>query len=269
MLELTLDLMILFLIIGLITSIIGTIGGWGSGGMTVPILVLIFSLPFEEARDTSNFIILFSSLIGFISYYRQGRINIKISLIFSAITIIGSFLCWLMLLFVEIDDRILKLIFSIVLITASMNIFHKIRKDIRAKHDEYLKKEFDLFNIDYKKQLIRGTPFFLIAGFSTYLIGIGGGIIHGPVLHILLGFPIHFSTATSTSLVFFTAVFNVIFKIFYGEINYVIGLIIGIGSISGGYIGAKISKKMKKSYLQAFVGILLIFFGLSMFLSIL
>jgi uncharacterized membrane protein YfcA len=105
----------------------------------------------------------------------------------------------------------------------------------------------------------------MLAGFVANLLGIGGGIINTPSLHIILNFPIHNSTAISTSIIFFTAIYNTIIKSLTGQIDYLIGLIIAIGSILGSILGAKISKWMPKTYLQFFVSVVLISLAIRMF----
>ena len=74
---------LILILLGIILSTIATIAGIGGGSIMVPILVLIIGIPFNEARDTSTFIILCSSGVGFLSYLKQGRTDVKISLIFA------------------------------------------------------------------------------------------------------------------------------------------------------------------------------------------
>jgi uncharacterized membrane protein YfcA len=96
-------------------------------------------------------------------------------------------------------------------------------------------------------------------------LGIGGGVINTPALNIILDFPIHNSTAISTSIIFFTAIYNTIIKSLNGQIDYLIGSLIAIGAILGSIFGARISKKIPKNYLQFFVALVLIGLGIRMF----
>lgn len=258
------NIIILLILLGLILSTIATIAGIGGGSIMVPIMVLIIGIPFHEARDTSTFIILCSSGVGFISYLKQGRTDIKISLIFAIFSILGGVSCWVLLMFVEIPNDILRIVFGYVLIVTAANMAYKIYKDRNIKNKTEDIEEFIFKEFEYRHNLLKGIPFFFLAGFASYLIGIGGGIIFGPALHIVFGFPIHYATGISTSMVFFTAIFNTILKALYGEINYVIGFFLIIGSLSGAILGAKISKKMPKKMLQAFITILLLFLAISM-----
>ena len=123
---------------------------------------------------------------------------------------------------------------------------------------------FSLESHDYKSNFKKSIPYFIIAGFAANFLGIGGGIINSPSLNIVLDFPIHNSTAISTSIVFFTAIYNTIIKSITGQIDIIVGIIISIGSIFGSIIGAKISKKMPKFYLKLFVATVLISLAITM-----
>jgi hypothetical protein len=127
--------------------------------------------------------------------------------------------------------------------------------------------EFSLNDEEQKISFKKIIPLFILAGFVANLLGIGGGIINTPSLNIVLGFPIHNSTAISTSIIFFTSIYNTIIRSLLGQIDYLIGILIAVGSILGAIIGAKLSKKMPKVLLQFFVAIVLIGLAIRMFFS--
>ncbi len=262
----------LLILLGLASGILSTIAGIGGGVFFVSIIDLLFLLHFNLeafglAVDTSTFIILFSSLAGFISYLRQKRTNIKLSLFFSLFSILGSLLSTLIFSVVYIDNFILRILFAVVLLIAGINMIYKAIKERNIiKIQEVNHFEFSLSNNEHKTTFKKAIPLFILAGFTANLLGIGGGIINTPSLHMVLNFPIHNSTAISTSIIFFTAIYNTVVKAFIGQIDYIVGLLIAIGSILGAILGAKISKKMPKRYLQFFVSIVLIILAIRMFL---
>ena len=265
--ELTWELILILILCGILFGTLTTMAGEGGGIFFVSFMVLVLGMAFDEARDTSIFIILIASGSAFFTYLKQGRTDIKLSLIFSSFAILGSILCWIFLFFFPVSNESLRIIFGLVLLITAANMIFKTYKDRNglnsSKYDD-----FDITCYDCKKDLKKGIPFFMAAGFASRLIGIGGGIIHGPSLHIVFGFPIHNATAVSSSIVFFTAIFNTALLIFYGKINYQVGIFLGLGSVIGAIIGAKISHKMPKMYLQIFVATLLIFVGINMLFTI-
>ncbi len=260
---------VILILLGILIGIIATIAGVGGGVFYVPVLSLIYFLPIDQSIDTSTFVILISSASGFITYLKQKRTDIKLSLIFAVFAIIGSFLSTLLFLFITLDNTVLRLIFATVLILTGLNMLRKglqtrksIKTNIKSSEDE---TPFSLQEHDYKSNLKKGIPLFMLGGFAANLLGIGGGVIYTPALNFILGFPIHNSTAISTSMIFFTAIYNVIAKSITGSINYIIGLFLGIGSVLGAFLGAKISYRMPRATLQFFVALVLIGVAIRMY----
>ena len=267
--EITWNIILLLILCGILFGALTTMAGSGGGVFYVSFMVLILGMAFDEARDTSIFIMVIASGAAFFSYLRQGRTDIKLSLIFTIFAILGSILCWIFLIFYPISNELLKIVFGLVLLVIAANMILKISLDKKnGNSSENFDSNFNLKNFNYKKDLKRGIPFFIAAGFTSRLIGIGGGVIAGPSLHIIFGFPIHYATAISSSIVFFTAVFNMILLIYYGNINYIVGTFLAIGSVLGAVVGAKLSHRMSTRYLQIFVALLLIFIGINMLFPI-
>ncbi len=257
---------IILLIAGFLFGIISSIAGIGGGVFFVSSMVLIFFIPINIAVDTSAFIILISSGAGFVTYLKDERLHIKQVLLFSSFSILGSITSTLLFLFIELDNTVLKILFATTLLIAGVNMIYKaIKSNRNHPSQEEQEAEFILIEHDYKTNLKKSIPLFFLAGFTAHLLGIGGGIINTPSLHIILNYPIHNSTAISTGIIFFTAIYNTIAKSIVGEIDYLIGILIGLGAISGSIFGAKISGKMPKTYLQFFVAIVLIGLAIRMY----
>ncbi|MFX1259726.1 MAG: sulfite exporter TauE/SafE family protein [Promethearchaeota archaeon] len=266
--ELIWELIIVLLIIGFIIGAISTIAGIGGGVMIVSILTVFFFMPINEAIDTSTFVILISSGAGFIMYLKQGRTELKISLILAGFSILGSLICTIIFLFIKIDNTVLKFIFATVMLITGFNMILKAKKthkDLKNTTNDEESKEFFLKDYDYKANLKKSIPLFMLAGFLANLIGIGGGVVMVPTLNIVLGYPIHNSTAISTSVIFFTSIFNTIVKAIFGKINYLVGIFVGIGAVVGAIIGAKVSNKMPKVELQILVALVLIILAITMY----
>ena len=262
------NIIIILLIIGLIVGIISSIAGIGGGVFFVSILTLYFYLPINESIDTSIFIIMISSGVAFITYLKDKRTDLKLSLIFAGFSILGSLICALFLFLIKIDSTLLRFIFAAVLLITGIHMGYEAIKSYKRQVDSINNeenKDFVLQDHDYKPNLKKSIPFFILAGFLAHLLGIGGGVINTPTLHIILGYPIHNATAISTSIIFFTAIFNTIVKVFFGKINYFIGIIIAIGSVLGSFIGAKISNRMPKVTLKLFVAVVLTILAIRIF----
>jgi uncharacterized membrane protein YfcA len=263
--ELSIYLISLLILLGLLSGTVSVIAGIGGGVFYVSIITLLFSNT-DTAADTSTFIILFSSMVGFIIYLRQKRTKVRIALFFSVFTILGSILASILFSFVHVEHNVYTMIFAGTLLIAGINMIYKSYKaNKKIKNQKENENTFSLEIHDYKSNLKKAIPLFILAGFAANFLGIGGGIINSPSLNIVLHFPIHNSTAISTSMVFFTAIYNTIIKSITGQIDIIVGILIALGSIFGSIIGTKISKRMPKFYLQLLVAIVLISLAIYMF----
>lgn len=264
--ELIWYIIIFLIVLGFLVGTISSIAGIGGGVFFVPIMVLIFLMPINVAIDTSTFIILISSGAAFFTYLKDKRIAIKPTLIFTVFSILGSITCTIIFLFIQINNTILRISFAITLLFAGLNMVRKAlntRKLMKIQKSES-EEDFSLEYHDYKSNLHKSIPLFFLAGFIANLLGIGGGVVNTPALNIVLGYPIHNSTAMSTGIIFLTAIFNTIIKSIYGQIDYLVGLFIAIGAVFGAIFGAKISKRMPKVQLQFLVAIILMFLAIRM-----
>ena len=265
--EIDLVIIITCFLFGLLFGIISTVAGIGGGVMYVPFMSLFLLIPLLSAVDTSSFVILISSAAAFLTYLKDGRTDLKCSLIFGCFSILGSIICTILFdVLFAIDSTVLKWIFAAVLLITSVIMVLKARQSrLVAKNSTEEPLEFSLKDHDYKVHLKKGIPLFILAGFLAKLIGIGGGIINTPSLNIILQYPIHNATAISTTIIFFTAIYNTIVNSITGQINYIIGILIGVGAILGSITGAKLSNKIPKIALQYFVAIVLIILSIRMF----
>ena len=93
--EFTWNIILLLILCGILFGALTTMAGEGGGVFFVSFMVLVIGMAFDEARDTSIFIILIASGSAFITYLKQGRTDIKLSLIFTSFAILGSILCWI------------------------------------------------------------------------------------------------------------------------------------------------------------------------------
>ncbi|MFX1378158.1 MAG: sulfite exporter TauE/SafE family protein [Promethearchaeota archaeon] len=251
---------------GFAFGLISSIAGIGGGVFFVSFMVLLFLIPIDIAVDTSAFIILISSGAGFFTYFKAERLHIKQVIIFSSFSILGSIASTLIFTPFDLDSTILKIIFATTILIAGLNMIYKALKSRKPNPElEMYENNFILHSHDYQTNLKKSIPLFFLAGFSANLLGIGGGIINTPALHMILQYPIHNATAISIGIIFFTAIYNTIAKSILGQINYLIGILIGLGAVLGSVVGAQVSGKMHKSYLQSFVAIILMALAIRMF----
>jgi uncharacterized membrane protein YfcA len=97
-------------------------------------------------------------------------------------------------------------------------------------------------------------------------LGIGGGIIHVPLLARALGFPTHLATAASHFVVAITSgtasVTHILDGTFAHARDIVPALILGIAMAAGAQIGARLSARMSGVLIERLLVLALVLLGL-------
>lgn len=111
----SMTIIISLIIIGLLAGILSGLVGVGGGIIMVPLLVLFLGFNQFQAQGTSLAVLLVpTTAIAVFNYYKEGYVNWKYALVIAIFFLVGSFFGSKLAL--SLDQRILKKIFSIVLI---------------------------------------------------------------------------------------------------------------------------------------------------------
>ena len=78
---------VLALVVGLV---LGLLGGGGSI-LAVPIFLYVFHVEPKPAIAMSLVVVGMSALVGFLTHWRQGTVNVRIAVMFGALAMIGAF----------------------------------------------------------------------------------------------------------------------------------------------------------------------------------
>jgi hypothetical protein len=101
------------------------------------------------------------------------------------------------------------------------------------------------------------------AGVVSALLGIGGGIIKVPLMHLTMGVPLRVATATSNLMIGITAAASAVIYLLRGEIDpYVAG-----PTAIGVFLGATLGSRIDLRYLRALFVVVLIYTASQMFLK--
>jgi uncharacterized membrane protein YfcA len=260
-----------FIGFGLLVGAYGTLVGSGGGFLIVPTLLLIYHATPQQAAGTSIAVVFLNALSGTVSYARQRRVDYKAGVAFSMATIpgaiAGAFLTSL------VAGRAFDVLFSTLLICLAAFLLWKPLRD-QATHEVdvshvprrwLIERELsDAYGERYKYHydLRRGIVLSLFIGVFSSLLGIGGGIIHVPVLIHLLGFPAHLATATSHFILVITAAIGTITHMGLGHVLWGPAIFMGIGVIAGAQFGAWFGQRVGGALMVRLLSVALIVVGL-------
>jgi hypothetical protein len=109
---------LVYLAIGLVAGICSGVFGIGGGIVIVPLLVLLAKMPQKLATGTSLGVFLLPvALLGALSYWRAGSVNVKASLLIASGLFVGSFLGAQLSL--GMTDATLKRAFAVLLVAVA------------------------------------------------------------------------------------------------------------------------------------------------------
>jgi uncharacterized membrane protein YfcA len=269
---------------GLAAGLLGSMLGVGGGFIIVPILTLALHLPIHVAVGSSLVAIVANACTAAGLYTKAGLTNVKLGLILETATIpgaiIGGFAAAL------IAPSILTALFGLALIYVAYTMAARnypafedatigtpadsnktINKLSGSLTDSYSDQNLNKV-VTYKVNLISaglGGGFF--AGILSSLLGIGGGIIKVPVMHLLMGVPMKATIATSTFMIALTAATGAFIYHYHGNIYPFIVAPLIIGIVIGARIGVELTKRTRGVWLRRIFGIFLFFVAVLMFLK--
>lgn len=212
------------------------------GFLIVPALVMM-GLPVHTAIGTSLTCITISSLSSAYTHIREGAVLYKVVIVKEAFSIpfavVGAYLSSFM------PEDVLKRVFAFLLFYLAYKLV-KERKRV-CKEEE--------ISVNYLRVPIIG----ILAGLSSGLLGISGGVLNVPLFHTYVGLPVRYAVGTSSLSLFFTALAGTITHYRLGQVSLGTALLLSPGIIAGAHLGAKTAHSINPAKLRlGFAAILVI-----------
>ena len=263
----------LLILLGIAVGTFGTLVGAGGGFVLVPLLALLEpALATAAITGVSLAVVAMNATSGALAYARDRRIDYRSGIPFALATLPGSVLGALATKFLE--RRYFDIAFSLLLLGLAVLLIRRGEAKPRAETAEgivatrwYPQRDFtDRAGTRHRYQvhLPLGIAVSFVVGFASSLLGIGGGIIHVPVLISFLGFPTHIATATSHFVLAIMATVGTITHVVDGDL---VGLekqtvLIGLGAVIGAQLGARLSNRVHGLLIIRALALVLGFVGL-------
>ncbi|MCK4848146.1 MAG: sulfite exporter TauE/SafE family protein [Candidatus Heimdallarchaeota archaeon] len=241
--------------VGIISSALGV----GGGFITTPSLI-IMGIGEAYAIGTVLFMIIFTALSSTIAYSRQENlIEYRTGLLIATTTIVGSISGSITSSILAVENpQLFRIVFALCLfpIAIKMIFYPKERKKTNTLIEEIEHDEVIFFG--FEKREVLSTAFGLIAGFSSGLLGIGGGVVMVPILVTVGKMPMHKAVATSMFIMIFTSIAGAGVKLTNGQVHPDLAIFLVIGIIIGAQVGARLVKRVNTIALQKFFGVMMI-----------
>ena len=240
------------ILLGFGTGAYGTLIGAGGGFVLVPVLLLLY--PHDGPHlitSISLAVVFFNAASGSEAYARMGRVDFRSGWLFAAATVPGAVLGALTTSL--LPRRLFDITFGVLLLAASAFLaWRSGRLDRRERRIRFGSTTRHLIEADgtehaYTFSVPLGMLLSLGVGYLSSLFGIGGGIIHVPLLTSLLGFPVHIATATSHFILAIMALAGTVTHIATGTFVHGVHrtIYLSIGVVFGAQVGARLSKRLR------------------------
>jgi uncharacterized membrane protein YfcA len=249
---------------GVVAGLFGSLLGLGGGTLMVPILTLVFGLPLLTAVGVSLVCVIVTSGAAAGVFLERHVANLRLGMtleLFTAIGALGGGLIAFLL-----PERLVEVLFSGMLAYVAITMARRGRVVVPPEPEN---SEVDpspasafiagLSGPGYRVHRLRlGAAGSVFAGVVSALLGIGGGLVKVPVMHVVMGVPLRVATATSNLMMGITASAGAIIYVLRGGIDPYVATPTAIGVFVGASIGSRIAHRIDLRILRGlFVAILL------------
>jgi len=271
---------LLLIPLGFAVGAYGTLVGAGGGFVLVPMLLLIYVDDSQrELTAISLAVVLANSLSGSIAYGRRRLIDYRTGLTFAAATVPSSFAGAYAVRFFSRET--FSVVFGAVLIALALLTLYgvtrppaAIREPIRPGPGIVVRTmaRGDGVVFRYAYNVWHGVAFSVAIGFASSLFGVGGGIMHVPVMMTVLRVPVEFAVATSQFMLIFMAAAGTALHVIDGEFareEFVRAALLAAGAIPGAQAGALLARRLSGGAVARALAVVLILVGVRLILTIL
>ncbi|MHB8489273.1 MAG: sulfite exporter TauE/SafE family protein [Candidatus Dormibacteria bacterium] len=246
------DLLLLALL-GAVVGVFGTLVGAGGGFILTPVLLLLYpTASATTITSISLMVVFFNALSGSLAYARQHRIDYRSGMAFAVATVPGSILGVLLVAFSprRLFDALTGLLLgglALWLLTARRDEEDPATQQTVGSPRTITDRQGTTYR--YRVPVGRGVLYSVGVGFVSSFLGIGGGVIHVPLLVRALGFPTHVATATSHFVLANMAAVSTLTHIVTGGFGGGTGvhraIALSVGVVAGAQLGAWISQRIR------------------------
>jgi uncharacterized membrane protein YfcA len=266
---------------GVAAGAFGSLLGLGGGILIVPLLTLGMGVPLREAVAASLVSVIVTSSASAAVYLQRHVANLRLGMTLELFSAAGALVGGLIAF--AINEQVLAGLFAILMVWVAVSMARRRdaprpAADNPAGPDAPTALEAEPGDLGEADELAPDpapptTPPFdpahaptftaalsgpgytihhlpagmlgsVFAGVNSALLGVGGGIIKVPVMHLVMGVPLRTSTATSNLMMGITAVSSAVIYLLRDEIDPYIAGTVALGVFVGASLGSRLAHRV-------------------------
>lgn len=257
------DVALLMVVGGVAAGLFGSLLGLGGGLLIVPLLTIGFGLPLREAVGVSLVCVIVTSSAAAGVYLERRQANLRLGMTLELFTAMGAIAGGLIAFL--LDERVLAALFAIVLVYVALTMARAPKEtadtDAPAEAGDGLDRHVPARardSLGTVERLPAGLAGSVGAGVVSALLGVGGGIVKVPVMHLVMGVPLRIATATSNLMIGITASASAIVYLLRGGLDVYAAAPTAVGVFLGATVGSRLAGRVHVRLLRLlFVAVLL------------
>jgi len=237
-------------------GIFGSLLGLGGGILIVPLLTFGFGLPFREAVGVSLVCVIMTSSAAAGVYLERHLANLRLGMLLEVFTASGALVGGLVAFL--LPERVLAGLFAILLACTGFTMARRGAAAARngAGPVEPVEGSADDPEVSGAFRAALGGPGYrparlgvgiggsVFAGLVSALLGVGGGIVKVPLMHVVMGVPLKVATATSNLMIGVTGAASAIVYLLRGGIDPLVVGPTAAGVFAGAMVGSRVAQRI-------------------------
>ena len=243
---------------GAVTGLLGAVLGIGGGVFLVPALVLWFQVDMTQAVAAGLVAVIATSSAAASVNVERGTANMPLGLVLENATVLGA-LCGSFLAAFLAPELLIGLFGALLaVVTALLWRGPAGGPALPGGKDGVLGGSYydpaAGRTVSYSvRRLGAGLGVSFVAGNLSGLLGVGGGVLKVPVLHLYCGMPMKAAAATSNFMIGVTAAAGALVYFGRGEVDPVLSGTVALGVLGGSLFGTALSGRLRdRSVRRAF-----------------
>lgn len=231
-------LVLSLVLLGIVAGTFGALVGLGGGIIIVPVLTLWFGLPIAHAVGISLVCVIATSSGAAAVYVQRRLTDLRLGMLLELSTSAGAVTGAYVVTY--LPDAFIKGLFGVFLLYASLLL---LRQKPTAEQGESV-TDYQVHNYP------AGLAVSYVAGNVSGILGIGGGPIKVPLMHLFMGIPLKVAAATSNFMIGVTAAASAF--LYYRRGDVVVGMAapLAVGVFAGAFLGSWLAPRIRSRWIR-------------------